>query len=86
MASPSFGVAMATPGHPSETPLERLRLTGGKAKIWTIAFAVQSVQRVHDKRNPGRNERISFGGFNIQDMRYADDAVLVSDKKKSCRR
>ena len=27
-------------------------------------------------------EGISFGGFNITDMRYADDAVLVADKKK----
>src|SRR5688572_25629065 len=27
-------------------------------------------------------EGISFGGFNITDLRYADDAMLVSDKKK----
>jgi hypothetical protein len=32
---------------------------------------------------------ISFGGFNITDLRYADDAVLVADKKikkGNCRR
>jgi endonuclease V-like protein UPF0215 family len=27
-------------------------------------------------------EGISFGGFNITDLRYADDAVWVADKKK----
>src|SRR5688572_14506453 len=27
-------------------------------------------------------EGISFGGFNITDLRYADDAVLESNKKK----
>ena len=27
-------------------------------------------------------EGISFGGFNITDLRYADDAVLVADKRK----
>ena len=27
-------------------------------------------------------ESISFGGFNITDLRYADDVVLVADKKK----
>ena len=27
-------------------------------------------------------EGISFGGVNITDLRYADDAVLVADKKK----
>ena len=27
-------------------------------------------------------ESISFGGVNITDLRYADDAVLVADKKK----
>ena len=26
-------------------------------------------------------EGISFGGFNITDLRYSDDAVLVADKK-----
>ena len=27
-------------------------------------------------------EGIGIGGFNITDLRYADDAVLVADKKK----
>ena len=27
-------------------------------------------------------ERIGIGGFNITDLRYADDAVLVADKRK----
>ena len=31
-------------------------------------------------------EGISFGGFNITDLRYTDDAVLVADKKKNCTR
>src|SRR5688572_19753928 len=27
-------------------------------------------------------EQVSFDGFNITDLRYSDDAVLVADKKK----
>ena len=29
---------------------------------------------------------IKFNGINITDLRYADDAVLVADKRKKCRR
>ena len=31
-------------------------------------------------------EGIKFNGVNITDLRYADDAVLVADKRKKCRR
>src|SRR5437899_2077284 len=31
-------------------------------------------------------ERIGFGGVNITNLRYADDAVLVAEKRKKCRR
>ena len=31
-------------------------------------------------------EEIRFGGVNITNLRYADDAVLVADKRKKCRR
>src|SRR3989442_2339383 len=31
-------------------------------------------------------EIIKFNGINITDLKYADDAVLVSDKTKKCRR
>ena len=31
-------------------------------------------------------EGIKFNGINITGLRYADDAVLVADKRKKCRR
>ena len=31
-------------------------------------------------------ERIKFYGIDITDLRYADDAVLVAEKRKKCRR
>ena len=31
-------------------------------------------------------EGIGFGGVNITNLRYADDAVLVAEKRKKCRR
>ena len=31
-------------------------------------------------------EGIRFNEINITDLRYADDAVLVADKRKKCRR
>ena len=31
-------------------------------------------------------EGIKFNGVNITDLRYADKAVLVTDKRKKCRR
>ena len=31
-------------------------------------------------------EGIGIGGFNITDLRYADDAVLVADKRKKMQR
>ena len=31
-------------------------------------------------------EGIKFNGINITDLRYADDAVLVAHKRKTCKR
>ena len=31
-------------------------------------------------------EEIKFNEVNITDLRYADDAVFVADKRKKCRR
>src|SRR5688572_64858 len=47
-----------------------------------ITVAIQSDSKFMIREAMEEMEGISFGGFNITDLRYADDAVLVAEKKK----
>src|SRR5688572_1045499 len=47
-----------------------------------ITVAIQSDSKFMIREAMEEMEGISFGGFNITNLRYADEAVLVTDKKK----
>src|SRR5688572_15115455 len=47
-----------------------------------ITVAIQSDSKFMIREAMEEIEGIRFGGFNITDLRYADDAVLVAGKKK----